>query len=135
MLYDSTEYVYNLSESDAKDKYVFYIKKCSEKEKSISNDVIVNRDGTGKYTFEDIDSDNDGLNDFKEINGGDNGLIKISTNFGECIVCHNRKKESVFFPCGHRCTCYICANLIFASEKKCPKCKKETICIIRKVYE
>jgi protein neuralized len=74
-------------------------------------------------------------NDFKEINGGDNGLIKISTNFGECIVCHNRKKESVFFPCGHRCTCYICANLIFASEKKCPKCKKETICIIRKVYE
>ena len=56
-------------------------------------------------------------------------------NTGECIACHHRKKESVFFPCGHRCTCYICANLFFASDKKCPKCKKEATCIIRKVYE
>ena len=53
---------------------------------------------------------------------------------GECIVCHNNIKESVFVPCGHRCVCYNCAVIIFAVHKKCPKCKKEASCIIKKVY-
>lgn len=56
-------------------------------------------------------------------------------NFGACIICHNNKKESVFYPCGHRCSCYECAISVFTSEKKCPKCKEEIICVIRKVYE
>ena len=56
-------------------------------------------------------------------------------NFGACIICHNNKRESVFFPCGHRCTCYECCMSIFSSEKKCPKCRMEIICVIRKVYE
>ena len=56
-------------------------------------------------------------------------------NFGACIICHNNKRESVFYPCGHRCTCYECAISISSSEKKCPKCKVEIICVIRKVYE
>lgn len=56
-------------------------------------------------------------------------------NFGACIICHNKKRESVFFPCGHRCTCYEHAIIIFNSEKKCPKCKTEIICVIRKVHE
>ena len=56
-------------------------------------------------------------------------------NLGECIVCHNHLKESIFYPCGHRCTCYNCAVIVFTVNKKCPKCNKEAKCIIRKIYE
>ena len=54
---------------------------------------------------------------------------------GECIVCHNNIKESVFVPCGHKCVCYNCAVIVFAVHKKCPKCKKDATCIIKKVYD
>jgi hypothetical protein len=56
-------------------------------------------------------------------------------SLGECIVCHNNLKESVFVPCGHRCVCYNCAVVVFAITKKCPRCKQEATCIIRKVYD
>ena len=52
-----------------------------------------------------------------------------------CIVCHNNLKESIFYPCGHRCVCYNCAVIIFAVNKKCPKCNQKAECIIRKIYE
>ena len=54
---------------------------------------------------------------------------------GECILCNNHKKESVFYPCGHRSTCYRCANMYFAANKKCPRCKQNAICVIGKIYE
>ena len=70
------------------------------------------------------------------------GLININEknniipkNLGECIVCHNNLKESIFFPCGHRCACYKCAVIIFEIYKKCPKCNAQASCIIKKVYE
>jgi protein neuralized len=53
----------------------------------------------------------------------------------ECIICHNNIKESIFYPCGHRCTCYNCAVIVFTVNKKCPRCNKEASCIIKKVYE
>ena len=51
------------------------------------------------------------------------------------MICHNNIKESIFYPCGHRCTCYNCAVIIFVVNKKCPKCNQEASCIIKKVYE
>ena len=53
----------------------------------------------------------------------------------ECIVCHDNIKESVFYPCGHRCACYNCAIVVFTVHKKCPKCNQKAECIIKKVYE
>ena len=61
--------------------------------------------------------------------------ISNITPLEECIVCHNNKRESVFYPCGHRCVCYNCAVMLFVVAKKCPKCNEEAKCIIRKVYE
>jgi hypothetical protein len=58
-----------------------------------------------------------------------------NSNLGECMVCHNNLKESIFVPCGHRCVCYNCAVILFAVTKKCPRCNKEASCIIKKVYE
>ena len=52
-----------------------------------------------------------------------------------CIVCNNNLRESIFYPCGHRCACYNCALIFFEVNKKCPKCKKEAKCIIKKIFE
>ena len=52
-----------------------------------------------------------------------------------CIICHCNLKESVFYPCGHRCTCYTCTVLYFEIFKKCPKCEKVAEAYIPKVYE
>ena len=53
----------------------------------------------------------------------------------ECMICHNNRKESIFFPCGHRCVCYICAVMYFSVFKKCPKCHSAAKCIIKKIYD
>lgn len=46
-----------------------------------------------------------------------------------------KPKESVFVPCGHRCSCYECAIDTFKKFKKCPIC--QTLCtdILKKVYD
>ena len=54
---------------------------------------------------------------------------------GVCMICNNNRKESIFYPCGHRCVCYNCAVMYFSVFKKCPKCRENAKCIIRKVYE
>lgn len=63
--------------------------------------------------------------------------LKINENiyYQECMICHNNKKESIFYPCGHRCVCYNCAVLYFSVHHKCPKCEKRAKCIIKKVYD
>ena len=53
----------------------------------------------------------------------------------ECIMCCNRLRKSIFYPCGHRCACYICAEIEFTINKKCPRCGKKAICLIKKLYE
>ena len=70
------------------------------------------------------------LNDKSIINDYNNDI-----SYKECIICHKNIKESVFFPCGHRCTCYNCAVITFTVRKKCPKCQREIKCVIKKVYE
>ena len=52
-----------------------------------------------------------------------------------CIICHSNIKESVFYPCGHRWTCYNCAVYFFNMFKKCPRCDKVATCIIPRIYE
>ena len=59
----------------------------------------------------------------------------FSKCFEECMICHNNRKESIFYPCGHRCVCYNCAVVYFSTFRKCPKCQSEAKCIIKKVYE
>ena len=68
---EQDEFVYPVGTSDAKAKYVFYVE--AEKEdgqKAVSNNVTVRRNSDGSYTFSDIDSDRDGLDDLDEIEWG-----------------------------------------------------------------
>ena len=59
-----------------------------------------------------------------------------------CSICHCNKKESVFYPCGHRCTCYKCAEYYFnryldpiENISKCPRCNEKAFAIVPKIYE
>ena len=52
-----------------------------------------------------------------------------------CLVCHSSKKQSVFCPCGHRCSCYECALKLSKIMGKCPKCWENCTNIIEKVYD
>ena len=64
---DKTEYVCPLDET-AKEKYVFLVKaEKADGKQSVSNDVTLRRNSDGSYTFSDIDSDRDGLDDLDEI--------------------------------------------------------------------
>lgn len=40
-----------------------------------------------------------------------------------CIVCHDREKCVLLFPCKHLCLCNECANIIDGYENKCPICR------------
>ena len=71
--------------------------------------------------------------DFNEKNN--QAVVKIHKVLKECMVCHNNLRESIFYPCGHRCVCYNCALLLYIVNRKCPKCNKKAECIIKKVYE
>lgn len=65
----------------------------------------------------------------------ENGIHDSKYAKKECIICHNNPRQSVFVPCGHRCTCYNCAVLFFQVNKKCPLCKKKATIVIRKIYD
>lgn len=51
-----------------------------------------------------------------------------------CILCQCNDKESIFYPCGHRHTCYKCSVNYFEVFKKCPRCDKPAEAIIKKVF-
>ena len=68
----------------------------------------------------------------KDLNSNNN-LIKKNKNL--CILCHCDTKESIFYPCGHRCACYRCAVSYFYINKKCPRCNENSEAIVPKVYE
>ena len=76
------------------------------------------------YKKENKNNNNNNIKDLKTI-------IKNDL----CILCHCNFKESIFYDCGHKCTCYKCAVYYFHLYKKCPRCDKEAKAIIPKIYE
>ena len=78
------------------------------------------------------------LYDNGEKNKNDNSEeIQTKKKNNLCILCHCNLKESIFYPCGHRCACYTCIVYYFNFFKKCPKCEpsKTAISFVQKVYE
>ena len=63
------------------------------------------------------------------LNRNKNVILKV------CMLCQNNPRESVFVPCGHRCTCYHCGILFFTTHKKCPKCQKDARTFIKRIYQ
>ena len=54
----------------------------------------------------------------------------------QCCFCLENKSESVFIPCGHRCVCFKCGEIIMKSQnKRCPICQEEAFYLLKKVYD
>ena len=54
----------------------------------------------------------------------------------QCCFCLENKSESVFIPCGHRCVCFKCGEIIMKSQnKKCPICQEEAFYLLKRVYD
>ena len=71
------------------------------------------------------------------LNKNDKDISKIEEQLKKqlCIICQCYEKQSIFFPCGHRCTCYKCALYYFEVFQKCPKCGQNAQAIIPKIYD
>ena len=62
-------------------------------------------------------------------------VVKNDTRI-QCCFCLENKSESVFIPCGHRCVCFRCGEIIMKSQnKKCPICQEEAFYLLKKVYD
>ena len=48
-----------------------------------------------------------------------------SSDNGICLICCNKKCNTIVIPCNHSFACVLCANHIKQNEKKCPICKNE----------
>ena len=50
----------------------------------------------------------------------------------ECVICYQNRKDTAFYPCGHTCLCFDCAQRFNreATHRVCPICRnriKDTI--------
>ena len=48
----------------------------------------------------------------------------------KCVICMDAKIDTVCVPCGHRCLCVECSDLIM-KQKKCPICRSNIDQIIK----
>lgn len=53
-----------------------------------------------------------------------------------CVICMEKPKDSLFYPCGHMCVCGPCGKLFMgqARHKLCPICRVRIVNIV-KVYK
>ena len=50
----------------------------------------------------------------------------------ECVVCLEQEKTHIFIPCGHKCVCKACADVVMKNVgAKCPLCRKKASQVCR----
>ncbi|KAF7840266.1 Protein neuralized [Senna tora] len=50
---------------------------------------------------------------------------------GNCCICYKMKADSLFYRCGHMCTCLKCANELQWKNGLCPICQATIIDVVR----
>ena len=113
--------------------FTVYSKNLSVFSEIVHGESIDFGENTIDENYKSIDSSiiNIELYDIVKPKANDKKIKELSI----CIICHCNKKESIFYPCGHKCTCYKCAIYCFNKNKKCPKCSEKADSIVQKVYE
>lgn len=48
-----------------------------------------------------------------------------------CIICYESAVDCTFAPCGHMCCCVKCADTQKKVNKKCPKCRKDIVFVMK----
>lgn len=57
------------------------------------------------------------------------------SEISQCSLCLSKQSESVFIPCGHRCVCLECGELVMSTSRKCPICQSEANFLLSRVYD
>ena len=130
------EFQYFAKDSEMLDENEIYSKKLSAFSEIFQGEPIQFGESTIDENYQSIEKSLIGkelYEVFDDENKSKETAIKKLNNL--CLICHWNKKESVFYPCGHRCTCYKCAVYYFYLNKKCPKCFKKIEAIVPKIYE
>ena len=50
---------------------------------------------------------------------------------GHCVICTEKEVDSVFYQCGHMCTCYMCSVNLKQKNHNCPVCRAPINDILR----
>ena len=72
----------------------------------------------------------DGGGESKDGSGAAAGGVS-STVESECVVCMDEENTHMFTPCGHKCVCKKCADLIMGGKSGCPNCRAEVDGVIQ----
>ena len=48
-----------------------------------------------------------------------------------CLVCFDRPRDGLLYPCGHRCTCTTCGRALLDARMTCPVCRRELRDVVR----
>lgn len=51
-----------------------------------------------------------------------------------CVICLAVEKTHALAPCGHKCLCCACADMVMRTSRLCPICREETL-IAMKIFE
>ena len=52
-----------------------------------------------------------------------NSITTTPMERGKCIICVDQAVDTVFYQCGHMCTCHSCAIHLKVGSKLCPMCR------------
>ncbi len=52
-------------------------------------------------------------------------IFNSALDNGECLICCQDLRNTVFLPCNHSCTCTTCSHSIKMRNNPCPICKKD----------
>ena len=63
-------------------------------------------------------------------------LLKLPADHSKnnmCVICLDKERDSIFYPCGHECVCQPCGKQFMdkAAQKMCPICRNRIKDIIK----
>ena len=63
--------------------------------------------------------------DRPHVDGHDTSGVPLSrvVRDGRCLVCLDRRVDTVFYQCGHMCVCYPCGMELRARDSNCLMCR------------
>ena len=67
-----------------------------------------------------------------EEGGGGGGLLQAAYDGGPlCLICFDRPRDALLYPCGHRCCCTACGNQLRRVGMTCPVCRQDLRDVVR----
>lgn len=91
---------------------------------SISNNILENNEQEIPVPYFDENFEETSYK--KEISNDDKSiLIKAASEWEQCSICCENKRDYLYLPCRHITNCWKCANNILNDTKKCPICREK----------